>query len=202
MKWGDRWRQKKTTEKQKEIYIFFHIKYARTILRRGWKNKAIFLSSPHLFSCIRFPRKRGGGGNKKSVPTAASSPPPLLLPQPATVACKMEAQSECAHVAHTFFLHVCAPTRMLGWHLLTKISASELSRKSIKSALSVGSAKQDLHMLCRASSDAKMGELSSRWQGEKKILFSQKTKASVLKKSFLECLSHKILKLCFSFFSR
>ena len=61
-----------------------------------------------------------------------------LTPQPPTVARRMEAQSEHAHVASTFF---CAfvpifvmPNRCFG----NKISASELWRKFIKSALSVG----------------------------------------------------------------
>ena len=51
----------------------------------------------------------------------------------------MEAQSEYVHVAHTFW-HVLAPTCMLSRCLSTKISASELRRKFIKSALLVGEA--------------------------------------------------------------
>ena len=49
----------------------------------------------------------------------------------------MEAQSEHVHVACTFS-HVWAPFRMLSRCLLTKISASELRRKFIMSALLVG----------------------------------------------------------------
>ena len=50
----------------------------------------------------------------------------------------MEAQLEYAHIAYTFFARS-APIYMLSRCLLTKISAAELSRKSIKSALLVGS---------------------------------------------------------------
>ncbi len=50
---------------------------------------------------------------------------------------KMEAQSEYVHVAYTF-LHVLAPICYARSVLVNKISASELSRKSIKSALLVG----------------------------------------------------------------
>ncbi len=57
--------------------------------------------------------------------------------QPPTVVRKMEAQSEDVRVAYTFFARL-APTCMPGWRLLTKISASELSRKFIKSAFLVG----------------------------------------------------------------
>ena len=57
--------------------------------------------------------------------------------QPPTAVGKMEAQSEHAHIAYTF-LHVWAPICMLSRCLVTKISASELRRKSIKSALLVG----------------------------------------------------------------
>ena len=58
--------------------------------------------------------------------------------QPPMVVCKMEAQSEHARVAYTFFARL-EPTCMLGRCLLTKLSASELRRKFIKSALLVGS---------------------------------------------------------------
>ncbi len=59
------------------------------------------------------------------------------IPNHQPVVCKMEAQLEYTHIAHTF-LHV--------WHLnlyaqpmlVNKISASELSRKFIKNALLVG----------------------------------------------------------------
>ncbi len=58
-------------------------------------------------------------------------------PQPATVACKMAAQSEYVHVACTFFCMFDADL-----HAQTvrsdKISASELSPKFIKSVLLVG----------------------------------------------------------------
>ncbi len=57
-----------------------------------------------------------------------------FLSQPATVVCKMEAQSEHVHIKCTF-LRILAPIRMLSRCLVTKISASELSRKFIKSAL-------------------------------------------------------------------
>ncbi len=57
--------------------------------------------------------------------------------QPPTVACKMEVQSEYVCVARTF-LHVLAPTCMPSRCLVTKISAPELSRKFIKSALLAG----------------------------------------------------------------
>ena len=50
---------------------------------------------------------------------------------------KTEAQSECVHVVHTF-LHVLAPTCVLRRCLVTKISASEIRRTFIKSALLVG----------------------------------------------------------------
>ncbi len=49
----------------------------------------------------------------------------------------MEAQLEVVRIAPTFFAHL-ATNVMLSWCLFTKISASELSRKFIKSALSVG----------------------------------------------------------------
>ena len=50
---------------------------------------------------------------------------------------KMEARSEYSHVACTF-LHVWRPILHAQSMLIDKISASELSRKFIKSALSVG----------------------------------------------------------------
>ncbi len=61
--------------------------------------------------------------------------------QPPTVACKMEAQSEYVHVAHTFFCIFGADLHAQ-LVLINKISASELRRKSIKSALLVG---QEVH---------------------------------------------------------
>ncbi len=51
----------------------------------------------------------------------------------------MESQLEYVHVAY-MILHVWHPICMLSRCLLTKISASELSRKFIKSALLVGQA--------------------------------------------------------------
>ncbi len=62
----------------------------------------------------------------------------LLASQPATVACKMEAQSEYVRVAHTFFAHFSAD--LYAQSVISyKISASELRRKFIKSASLVGS---------------------------------------------------------------
>ena len=58
---------------------------------------------------------------------------------------KMEAQSEYARVAHTF-LHAWRRLVMLGRVLVSKISASELRRKSIiKSALLVGFREVTVH---------------------------------------------------------
>ena len=58
--------------------------------------------------------------------------------QPPTVACKKwKFSRKYVHVAY-MFSHVWAPTRMLSRCLLTRVSASELSRKLIKSALLVG----------------------------------------------------------------
>ncbi len=57
-----------------------------------------------------------------------------MLPSHQRWQAKVEAQSECVRVAHTF-LHIWAPIRMLGRCLVTKFSASELSRKFIKGAL-------------------------------------------------------------------
>ncbi len=57
--------------------------------------------------------------------------------QPPTAACKMETQSEHARIAYTF-PHVLRRFCMLGRCLPTKISASELCRKFIRSALLVG----------------------------------------------------------------
>ncbi len=57
--------------------------------------------------------------------------------QPATVACKIWARLEHARVACTF-LHVYAPICMLSRCFRDKVSASELRRKFIKSALLVG----------------------------------------------------------------
>ena len=59
----------------------------------------------------------------------------------------MEAQSEHVHVACAS-LHVLAPTCMLSRCLLTKFSASELRRKLIKSALSVGKASPHALWCC------------------------------------------------------
>ncbi len=56
--------------------------------------------------------------------------------QPATVVCKMWAQSEYTHVAHRFFARL-APICMLSV-LINNTCASELSRKFIKIALLVG----------------------------------------------------------------
>ncbi len=67
----------------------------------------------------------------------ATTPLPTTSAQPPRVACKVGAQSEHAHVARTFFatfgadLH--APS-VIG----SEISASELRRKFIESALLVG----------------------------------------------------------------
>ena len=51
--------------------------------------------------------------------------------------CKIEAQSEYVHIACTFFAHL-APSLYAQSMPINKISAAELSRKSIKSALLVG----------------------------------------------------------------
>ncbi len=56
-----------------------------------------------------------------------------MLPQPPMAVCKMEAQSEYVHVAHTFGTNLHAQSV-----LINKISASELSREFIKTALLVG----------------------------------------------------------------
>ncbi len=63
-------------------------------------------------------------------------------PSHQTVACKMEAQLEYVHIACTFS-HVWSRFVMLGRCLPRKISASELRRKFIKSALLVGREQQD-----------------------------------------------------------
>ena len=62
----------------------------------------------------------------------------------------MEAQLEYVRVAYMFFASL-AQIRMLSRCFLTKISASELSRKLIKSALLVGSIAQCTikMMMCR-----------------------------------------------------
>ncbi len=58
----------------------------------------------------------------------------------------MEAESEYARVAYTFW-HVWAPIRMLSRCLLNKISASELSRKFVESALLlVGKGRKGMDM--------------------------------------------------------
>ncbi len=63
----------------------------------------------------------------------------LVHTQPPTVACKMEAQSEHAHIAYTgFFFARSAPTLHAQSVLTNKISASELSRKFIKGLLLAG----------------------------------------------------------------
>ncbi len=49
----------------------------------------------------------------------------------------MEAPSECIHIAYTF-LHVWVPILYAQSVLINKTSASEISRKFIKSALLVG----------------------------------------------------------------
>ncbi len=53
------------------------------------------------------------------------------------MACKAEAQLECIHVTYAFFARL-APISYAQPMLINKISASEPSRKSIKSALLVG----------------------------------------------------------------
>ncbi len=58
--------------------------------------------------------------------------------QPAMVACKMQAQSEHVHVACMFLLVWCPLALYSVGVLINKISASELRRKFIKSALLVG----------------------------------------------------------------
>ncbi len=58
--------------------------------------------------------------------------------QPPTVACKMEAQSEYVHIAHTFFFCTFGADLYAQSVIIHKISASELSRRFIKSALLVG----------------------------------------------------------------
>ncbi len=62
---------------------------------------------------------------------------PLPPTQPATVACKMEAQLEYVHVAYMFFCTLGADLHAQSV-LVNKISASELSRKLIETALLVG----------------------------------------------------------------
>ena len=59
--------------------------------------------------------------------------------QPLTVVCKVEARSEYVHVAHTL-LHVLGADLCALSVLSNKISATELSREIIKSALLVGTA--------------------------------------------------------------
>ncbi len=59
-----------------------------------------------------------------------------LQMQPPTVVCKMKGQLEYIHILHTCFcVFVFALICMLSRCLLTKISASKLSQKFIKSAL-------------------------------------------------------------------
>ena len=58
--------------------------------------------------------------------------------QPPTVECKVEAQSEYAHVAHTFFARFRCRRCLLSRCLSTKLFASEPVRKFVKSALLVG----------------------------------------------------------------
>ena len=58
-----------------------------------------------------------------------------------TLVCKIGAQSEYVHVAYTFYAHL-APDLYAQSVVSNKISASELSRKFIKSALLVGRKKK------------------------------------------------------------
>ena len=57
-----------------------------------------------------------------------------MLPQPPMAVCKMEAQSEYVHVAHTFGTNLHAQSVLIN----KQIAASELSREFIKTALLVG----------------------------------------------------------------
>ncbi len=67
------------------------------------------------------------------------------------VACKVEAQSE--HVTRCVHVLACsAPTCMLSQCLATKMSASELSGKFVKSALLVGYVVVPLQGYCAVSS--------------------------------------------------
>ncbi len=70
--------------------------------------------------------------------TQADVPTALRVTRPATVACKTEAQSEHVHIAYYAFSHAWHRFAVLGRRSSTKISASELRRKSVKSALLVG----------------------------------------------------------------
>ncbi len=63
----------------------------------------------------------------------------FFLPQPPTVACKMEAQPECIHIAFIHLFTRLAPELYAQSVLINKISASEPSRKLIESTLLVGS---------------------------------------------------------------
>ena len=80
-----------------------------------------------------------------------------------TVACKVEAQSEHAHVAPTFS-HVWAPTCMLSRCLVTqkKDSASELSRKFIKGALLVGYVRCYMSEMCTRRARRMSGRVGLR----------------------------------------
>ncbi len=75
------------------------------------------------------PRGKGGTGSHTHAPS----------PNQPTVARRMEAQAEYAHVARTF-LHIPRRLGMLRRCLLTRFLQSELSRKFVKSALLVGQA--------------------------------------------------------------
>ena len=67
--------------------------------------------------------------------------------QPAmVVVCKMEVQLKYTHIAYLFFARL-APICMLSRVPIIKISASELSRKFIKSALLVGDERMRLSSL-------------------------------------------------------
>ncbi len=85
-------------------------------------------------------------------PISYDSPTPTCpmeegVSQPATVACK----NGSSVGMRTFFLHVLAPTRVLGSRLLSKIFASELRRKSVKSALLVGFCDPQNHAAAAAA---------------------------------------------------
>ena len=96
--------------------------------------------------------------------------------QPATTACKVEAQSEYVQVAYTFCARL-APELRARSALGNEISASELRRKLVKSALLVGVASwpyflifpivvhELFHMVHRACSGAKSSPLCTFWIG-------------------------------------
>ncbi len=99
--------------------------------------------------------------------------------QPPTVARKMEAQSENVHVACTFLTRFGTDSYAQSVHI-NKISASELSRKFIKSALLVGEEVTAGNKLCQEEEEEDATRGIAQITGQAVVIAQQQKKSCIL----------------------